>query len=94
MFEEVDMPEGLALRADSPALARKDAPARSSDFSLGRLLRWPLGRLRQSGRRLAAARELHALNDRLLRDMGVDRDEIDATVDDLLARDEGPLTEL
>ena len=88
------MPEGLPLRADASVLAREDAPARSSDFSLGRLLRWPLGLLRQSGRRLAAARELHALNDRLLRDMGIDRDEIDATVDDLLARGEGPLTEL
>jgi uncharacterized protein YjiS (DUF1127 family) len=76
------MLDGLPLRADSSTLARKDDIPLTA--SLGRLRRW----LRQSGRRLAAGRELHALNDRLLRDMGVERDEIDATVDDLLARDE------
>ena len=82
------MPDGLPLRADSSTLARNDTPARSFAFSLPAFLWRLLRRLRQSGRRLAAAHELQALNDRLLRDMGVERDEIDATVDDLLARDE------
>jgi uncharacterized protein YjiS (DUF1127 family) len=91
MFEETPMPEGLPLRAEPSVAARIDAPAAAAaraDSSLRHLLRWLLGRLRHSGRRLTAAHELHGLNDRLLRDMGVERDEIDATVEDLLARDE------
>jgi uncharacterized protein YjiS (DUF1127 family) len=85
------MPEGLPLRVEPSVPTREDAPAAATAHapsSLNRLLRWLLGRLRHSGRRLTAAHELHALNDRLLRDMGVERDEIDAAVDDLLARDE------
>jgi uncharacterized protein YjiS (DUF1127 family) len=85
------MPEGLPLRAEPSAPTRIDAPtaaAARAPMPLERLLRWLLGRLRHSGRRLAAAHELHALNDQLLRDIGVERDDIDSTVEDLLAQDE------
>jgi uncharacterized protein YjiS (DUF1127 family) len=85
------MPEGLSLRAEPSAPTRIDAPAAAAARApslLDRLLRWLIGQLRHSGRRLTAAHELHALNDQLLRDIGVERDDIDAAVEDLLAQDE------
>jgi uncharacterized protein YjiS (DUF1127 family) len=86
------MPLVLPLRAN-PSMASLDgargAAARQAS-PLRALLLGLFGRLQRNGRRLAAAHQLHMLNDRLLRDMGVERDEIDSTIDGLLAKTDQP----
>jgi len=43
-----------------------------------------VGRLSRPRRRRAAIRDLHRLGDRALRDIGIDRGEIDAIVDEMM----------
>ena len=49
------------------------------------------GLFRRSNERLQTIRELHGLSDEMLRDIGVDRDNIESSVDALLAsKESGP----
>jgi uncharacterized protein YjiS (DUF1127 family) len=85
------MVEGDAMSCIAPErdqLAMSDQ--RSSEGFAGRLL--PVRRaglfgwLHRPWRRRAAIRELQRCDDRQLRDMGIDRDEIAAVIDELMRR--------
>ncbi len=77
------MPDTLTFGRNSNAAARADAGVSPT------LRPTPWDRLaglfRRGNQRLATVRELHGLSDKMLRDIGVERDEIEASVDALLA---------
>lgn len=79
----------------APERDRLAAPARQSSavaahrwppLGWSRVVR-PIRWLRQQWRRGAAIRELQRIDDRQLRDMGIDRNGIEAVIDELMRRD-------
>jgi uncharacterized protein YjiS (DUF1127 family) len=76
----------------APERDRLAAPARAVAAHRWTPLGWsrvarPIRWLRQQWRRGAAIRELQRIDDRQLRDMGIDRNGIEAVIDELMRRD-------
>lgn len=73
-----------SARQSSGMVAGRSAVSRwALRAQLARVFHW----LRQQWRRGAAIRELQRIDDRQLRDMGIDRNGIEAVIDELMRRD-------
>ena len=81
---KMEQSAGLRLPVDGVWLQRGEGLARVAVVATGKIIAWVRRGFSALGRvyaRSVALRELHALDDRLLRDIGLRRDQVGVTVD-------------